>query len=383
MNTIKCTKCGEEIEISEAFKHQIEESVRDEERKKFDVEIEKTVKDAQEKASKKMEEQYALEMKNLKEDAIEEKERNKKLLTQLEELNDQMRALRRKDEERELEMKKKEAQIEEKVRSESRSQLEEEFKLKQMEKEKQIQDVMKLNEELKRKLEQGSQQTQGEVLELDLEQILQEAFPQDAIEPVAKGVNGADIMQRVMSPSGKTQCGIILWESKRTKNWSEGWITKLKGDARSSGAHVSVLVSMALPDGLSHMGLKNGVWVCARSLVLPMATLLRDRLIEVAKQKITQTHQGRKADLIYEFITSTQFQQQVEAILESYTEMQTQVQKERIAYERSWKAREAQLTRIVMATASMYGKMQGLAGANSLPTLKGLDFMELDSGEVN
>src|SRR5258706_2861007 len=129
-NSIKCSKCGEEIEISEAFKHQIEETVRDEERKKFDVEIEKALKEAQERASKKLEEQYALEMKNLREDAIEEKERNKKLLTQLEDLNDQMRALRRKDEERELEMKKKEAVIEEKVRSESRVQLEEEFRLK-------------------------------------------------------------------------------------------------------------------------------------------------------------------------------------------------------------------------------------------------------------
>lgn len=129
------------------------------------------------------------------------------------------------------------------------------------------------------------------------------------------------------------------------------------------------------------MGQIDGVWVCNRQLLIPLATLLRDILTKVAFQKTAQAHQGRKADLIYEYTTSNQFVQQFEAIVEAYNEMKEQVNEERTAFEKRWRQREAQLQRILLAAANVYGTMQGLAGSSTMPQLKGFELLELESGK--
>lgn len=379
-NTIKCKYCGKEIEITEALRHEYEEQVRSEERKRFESEKKELQKEAKESATKRVQEQFELEIKNLRREKDEEKGRSIKLIKQLENLNEEIRKLRRKDEERELEMKRKLIEKREEVKKEVLEQRDEEYRLKELDMKQKLDAALKMNDELKRKLEQGSQQTQGETLEIDLEEILKEAFPNDEIKPVGKGVKGADVKQTVKSPSRKTLCGIILWESKRRKNWSDKWIAKLKEDARKVEANASALVSTVLPEDINGMGYRKGVWVTNRQLVIPLAMLLREALIKVAYQKTSQSHQGRKADLIYEYITSHQFKQQVDAVIEVYSEMQEQVQKERIAFEKQWKQREGQLARMIMATANIYGSMQGLAGSTALPRIKGLELPEIESG---
>ena len=231
-----------------------------------------------------------------------------------------------------------------------------------------------------RKAQQGSQQTQGEVMELDLEELLADAFSNDEILPVGKGVRGADIKQVVRSPKGYI-CGVILWEIKRTKAWSDGWVTKLKEDLRAEKANVPVIVSIETPkEAESGMGVKDGVWVVKYPLVLALGSLLRKSLLDVGYEKAVSLNRGKKADILYEYVTGHEFRQQVEALAESYHEMQEQLEKERIAMQRQWKAREMHIRKMIGATAEMYGSMQGLVGS-SMPQVKGLEMMELESGE--
>ena len=200
------------------------------------------------------------------------------------------------------------------------------------------------------------------------------------IEPVGKGVLGADIRHIVKSPMG-TVCGTILWESKRTKQWSDGWVTKLKNDVLSDKANIPAIISEVLPEeAKSGIGLINGVWVASSKLAIPLATLLRKSLLDVAKQKKIKENQQSKAEDLYAYVTSHDFQHQVEAMIEIYQDMQNQIQKERVAFERSWKLREQQVNRLLSGVAGMYGSMQGIAG-QSLPSIKQLEFSNaLDDG---
>jgi hypothetical protein len=197
----------------------------------------------------------------------------------------------------------------------------------------------------------------------------------DSIEPIGKGVLGADIRQVVKSPGGKT-CGSILWESKRTKAWSDGWITKLKDDMRNDKANIPAIVSETLPEeAKTGMGLKDGVWVCSPKLFTPLAMLLRKSLIDAAYQKFVSDNRQTKAEQIYGYVTSHEFAQQVESMVEVYTSMLEQITKERVAFEKSWKLRESQVHRLLSGVSGIYGQIQGAAGP-ALPPIKNL---ELDS----
>jgi len=286
----------------------------------------------------------------------------------------QIRFLKEKDIDREREMQKKLSVEGEKIRLDAQKKAEEGNRLKLIEKDKQLQGALKEIEEMRRKLQQGSQQSQGEVLEDELEKLLRDAFSQDDFEPVAKGVSGADIRHIIKSPKG-TICGVILWESKRTKEWSDKWLTKLKEDLRAQKANIPVIVSIVLPkEAKDGFGIKDGVWICSHQLILPIATILRKSLLDVGYQKAILANRGEKADMLYSYVTSHEFQQQVERIVEVYREMKDQIIKERMAFERSWKQREAQAERIIISAANIVGNMQGKVGA-SMPQIKGLDLL--------
>jgi hypothetical protein len=247
---------------------------------------------------------------------------------------------------------------------------------KDLEKDKQINDLKKLLEDAQRKANQGSQQTQGEVQELALEEQLRTTFADDIIEPVGKGVSGADIRHVVRTPRG-TVCGTMLWESKQTKAWSEGWIGKLKADVRAEKADIPVLATATYSDpNWSGIALHDGVWVCSFRLAVPLALSLRKMLIEVGRQKAMSADRGNKADMIYNYITSQSFRQQIETLAEVYMEMQGQISKEKTAYEKLWKQREGQIHRLFQSTASIYGSIQGLAGANAVPQITGLELLD-------
>ncbi len=342
MNTITCPHCHKSFELTDALTHQIEEDLLAGEKKKYEKEL--------------------VEMKQ----RLEKAEEAELTIRKQKNLLDEEKRTFELDKQRQLDSER------EKIRKSAEETILEQQRLKEKEKDKMIDDLKKSLEDAQRKATQGSQQLQGEVQELDLEQTLRVTFSSDSVEPIGKGVLGADIRQVVKSPGGKT-CGSILWESKRTKAWSDSWIAKLKEDMRNDKANIPAIVSETLPEeAKTGMGLKDGVWVCSPKLFIPLAMLLRKSLIDAAYQKFVSDNRQTKAEQIYGYVTSHEFAQQVESMVEVYTSMLEQITRERVAFEKSWKLREAQVHRLLSGVSGIYGQIQGAAGP-ALPPIKNLE----------
>jgi len=242
------------------------------------------------------------------------------------------------------------------------------YRLREAEWRKKIEDAHKANEDLKRKLEQGSQQLQGEVLELEIEELLASSFPLDAIEPVRKGARGADVIQIVRLRSGAI-CGRIVWETKRAENWSNAWIPKLKDNQQVVGGEIAVLVSTVFPAGLDQtMGLFEGVWLVRPDLVRALAEALRTVLIESQRQKAISAGKGESLEALYNYVTSAQFAQKVRAVVDAQQQMRDDLEKEKSAMQRLWKKREGQLERISSNMLGLCGELQGVS-QEALPQL--------------
>ena len=266
------------------------------------------------------------------------------------------------------------------TRKQARKEAEEEQKLKVAEKEETIAAMRKKIEDLKRRAEQGSQQLQGEVQELELEDLLRSKFPFDAIEPVPKGEFGGDVIQRVIGANGQ-HSGTILWESKRTKNWSDTWLPKVRKDQRAAKADIAVIASQALPKDVETFDRIDGVWVTHLRAVLPVAAILRQSLIEVALARQANEGQQTKTELIYQYLTGPRFRQRVEAIVEAFSTMQSDLDKEKKAIMKQWAKRDMQITRVMQATVGMYGDLQGIAG-KTLREIEGLDLIALAAPDL-
>jgi len=248
--------------------------------------------------------------------------------------------------------------------------------LKLAEKDEKMASLNRQIEELRRRAEQGSQQLQGEAQELELEAMLRQKFPRDLIEPVAKGEFGGDILQRVVGP-GDRVCGTILWEAKRTKAWSDGWLTKLRGDQRAAKADIALIVSHALPKGLQNFDHVDGIWVTDPKCALSMAIALRYSLMELANVRLAREGQNGKMELVYEYLTGPRFRHRISAIVERSIAMKEDLEKERRAIQRLWAKREEQIDGITLATIGMYGDLQGIAG-RSIQEIEGLDLPLLE-----
>ena len=245
-----------------------------------------------------------------------------------------------------------------------------------MEKEQTIAAMQKQIEDLKRRAEQGSQQLQGEVQELELENLLRAKFPFDAIEPVPKGEFGGDVLHRVVGTSGQSG-GTILWEFKRTKNWSDAWLVKLRDDQRTAKAEIAVIVSQVLPKGVETFEMVEGVWVTHPRAALPVAMILRQSLLELALARQVTEGQQTKTEMVYQYLTGPRFRQRVEAIVEAFSTMQEDLDKERKVIMKQWAKREEQIERVMGATVGMYGDLQGIAG-KSLMEIEGLELIALE-----
>lgn len=263
------------------------------------------------------------------------------------------------------------------VRTQAKRDAEDGMRLKVAEKDQTIASMQKNIEELKQKAEQGSQQLQGEVQELELENMLRAKFPFDVIEPVAKGEFGGDALQRVNSQSGIAS-GSILWESKRTKSWSDGWLSKLREDQRTAKADVSIIVTQALPKGVETFDLIDGVWVTTPRAALPVATMLRQGLLQVSQTRALSEGQHTKTEMVYQYLTGARFKQRVEAIVEAFSTMQEDLDKERKVITKQWAKRSEQIERVMSSTAGMYGDLQGIAG-KSLQEIEGLSLQTIES----
>jgi hypothetical protein len=266
------------------------------------------------------------------------------------------------------------------VRSLAKKEAEESLKLKVAEKDQTIASMQQKIEELKQRAEQGSQQLQGEVQELELENLLRAKFPFDNIEPVPKGEFGGDVLHRVVGSGGQSG-GTILWEFKRTKNWSDGWLVKLRDDQRTAKAEISVIVSQALPKGVETFEMVDGVWVTHPRAALPVAMILRQTLLDIALARQSSEGQQSKTEMIYQYLTGPRFRHRVEAIVEAFSTMQEDLDKERKAIMRQWAKREEQIERVMGATVGMYGDLQGIAG-KSLQEIEGLSFPVLDAPKL-
>ena len=258
------------------------------------------------------------------------------------------------------------------VRDKAVQETEAKLKLRVAEKEEVIASMQRQIEELKRRAEQGSQQLQGEVLELELEAMLRAEFPLDAIEPVPKGEHGGDLLHRVVGPNGQV-CGTILWESKRTKNWTDGWLPKLRDDQRAARAEAALIVSQVLPKDVDNFNLIDGVWVTGPRCAV--ARGLRDSPLAHRAGRAAQSGEGQqtKMALVYQYLTGPRFRHRIEAIVEKFSDMQEDLDKERKTMTRLWAKREGQIRGVLEATAGMYGDLQGIAGR----TLEEIDGLSL------
>jgi len=264
------------------------------------------------------------------------------------------------------------------VRVQARQEAEEQSKLKVLEKEQTIAAMQKQIEDLKRRAEQGSQQLQGEVQELELERLLAAKFPFDTVQPVRKGEHGGDVLHRVTSSQGQC-CGSILWETKRTKNWSDGWLAKLRDDQRSAKAEIAVIVSHALPKDVESFELVDGVWITHPKTMIPVAFVLRHTLIEVRTARCVSEGQQTKAEMVYQYLAGPRFRQRVQAIVEAFSSMQEDLDKERRMIQKQWAKREEQIQRVMQSTVGMYGDLQGIAG-KSMQEIDGLDMNAIEEG---
>lgn len=356
-NSIKCIHCGKEFEISQALKHDIEESIKkdviDQFTKKQKVEVEEL--------------QQALEEQKKKNDEFVEKEL---------ELRKKNRELEEKEKNLELETTRKIDEERKKIEEKISDAKDEEYKLKLKEQEEEKESLKRKIEELNRKASHsGSQQLQGEVLELDIEERLKQTFPMDEIDAVGKGVRGGDILHIVKNNIGK-QTGVILWETKRA-NWTPSWLPKLREDARKAGVSLSVLVSEELPKEIKTFGVIDGVLITAYSFAIPLAFILRRQLIAVFTAKQASANKDEKLEILYQYLQSDSFRHRFEAYAEGIIEMSSDLKAEKRAMERLWKKREMQIKKSEFNIANLYGELQGIMGS-SLPDIKTL---ALNSGE--
>ncbi len=387
---ITCPNCNQPVSVDDALSQQIESKFRAqlEEESKQKLEIEKkkmwglALNKADEKLkveSEKVREESAKREKEL-ELLKEELELQKKKREEAEAVELKLRKEKvRLEEDRKAFELEKQRQLDEeraKIREEASKKADEEHRLKEAEWQKRFEDMKKSYDDVKRKLEQGSQQTQGEVLELELEEALKSEFPTDLIEPVPKGINGADIIQNVRDQHGRF-CGSIVWESKRTKAWTEGWVQKLKDDQRKVKSEIAILVSLVLPQAIVHFGFHDGIYVSTPEAALNLARILRFQIIKLASAKALEEGKSEKKEVIYNYLCGPEFRGRVEAIVESSVAMRDVLEKEKRALTKIWAEREKQIDRVASNMVGMYGDMQGIAG-RALPQIKSL---ELPSGE--
>ena len=384
---ISCPSCGRKIPLTRALRAEIEESIR----QRFD----ETLRERERELGEKYEHRLEEDLQRAEKDAARKAE--KKVAQDLAALRDQVKDQTKELEEarrHELSMRKRERELERKHQNlelevarqlgterarlvtETQERLTEEHRLKDAEKERQLADMRRQIEDLKRKAEQGSQQAQGEAGEEELETLLRSNFPSDEITAIGQGIRGADVHQVVID-SRNRKSGSILWECKNARNWSDGWLAKLKQDQRSLHADLAVLVSAVLPKGCTRFALIDGVLVTDFASAPCLAAILRTNLFQLAQARNAAMHKEERLELLHRYLSGVEFRQRVEAVVEAFTAMRHDLDQERRAAERQWARRSRQIDAVTLNVSGMYGDLQGL-----LPALPAIALLELPAGEA-
>lgn len=386
---ITCPKCGAKIELTEALSKEIELSIK----KQYEDKIEKTKAEAEnmmkekdlefkvildeerkkivEKVKKEATESLRVELGDMQEQLKEKDDKLKEARQHELDLRKEQRELKDREKQLEIELERRLDKERDEIIKKLSSAFEEKHRLKDKEKDKQLEDMKRQIDDLRQKAEQGSQKLKGQVLEIDFETRLKQEFPFDVIEPIASGIKGADVIQTVKTQSGQI-CGKILWETKRTRIWSDGWITKLKEDQRDAKAEIAVIVSEVLPKEITLFRQIKGVWISDIPSSLNLAYALRVILIQTARERKVQTGKKEKAELLYDYLTGSEFRNRIEPILESFVSLNEDLDKEKRAMEKIWSKREKQIEKVLLSISGMHGDLEGIAG-KALPVVKALE----------
>jgi hypothetical protein len=399
INKITCPKCGHTFNAEQALAQEVEDKLRSEYNQRFkglqaklakeaeekealykkEMELEK--KRTEEKLKTKAREEVELELKDYRENLDKKTKENLELKNKELALLQKARLMEEQKAEMEIEMQKKLLDGQKAIEETAKRKAEEENQFKLKEKDMLVEQLTKQMADMQKRIEQGSMQLQGEVQELALEELLRSIFPFDKIGEVGKGVKGADVVHIVNNSTGK-ECGTILYESKRTKNFSNDWIDKLKNDLRAHKAEIAVIVTEAMPKDMDRFGMKDGIWICSFAEFKGVAAVLRDSLIRIYDIKCSQENKGDKMQMLYDFLTGNEFKQHIEAIVEGFSSMKNSLAKEKIAMERIWAERDKQLDKVLLNMSGMYGSIKGIAG-NAVAEVKLLDVdnLYLDEGK--
>lgn len=355
MNNITCPHCGRVVELTEAIIHQLVQQVRAEEEEKRKIELEKARAEMQAKTEKRLKEEF--------------EEKNKKSQIELDKASKQMAMLK-------AEFKKKQEAMEKKTWEEASKKAQEEERLKLKEKDLQLEEIRRVNEDLKRKLEQGSQQRQGEVLELDLEEKLKATFPTDEFLPIPKGVEGGDIWQKIIYQGRSV--GSILWETKRTKAWSNGWTRKLKDDAAKISASEAIIASTVLPQNGPSFDRKDGVWITTYEHALSICRFVRFLVTTVSSVKSSASQTEEEWGMIRDYIMSDSFKHRMQAHFDGIKALRDTLDGEKRATMLRWKRQENIIDKLDANNTSFYGEIKAIV--SNLPEVKGLDSPLLEEG---
>lgn len=341
----------------------------------------KQITKAQADAKAKALEEFEQEKKSLADELADKEEKLRTFREQELDLRKQRKALEEAQDNLKLDMQRQIDAERQKLTTEISLKESNRFVMMEAEYKKKIEDAQKANEDLRRKLEQGSQQLQGEVLELEIEHMLTDSFRHDHIEEVKKGVRGADVLQTVCTPSGQV-CGRIIWEAKRAEHWSESWLQKLKDDQQGADARIAVLVTSSLPKGVNEPFFqRDGVWVVSPQMIRPVAEALRTLLLETHRVEMINTGKEEKIEQLYTYMTSENFSRKIRTVVDSFVAMKSQLDSEKRAMQKQWAAREMQINRVTETMASFVGELQAIA-QNSLPLLSDIEHLELPNEEV-
>lgn len=378
---IRCPNCQHTFAPGDAIREEVEKETRakviewqKQKTAEFHAQLEKEKSQVREQMEIQLRQQlqsdYEIQLQSLATTNKQNEEKLKEARAQQLEYLRKEQELKSKEEELEITLQKKLLAEREFLTAEIKKQedqristLETDYQLKLKEMKEQLEAQRKLAEEMKRKAEQGSMQSQGEAQELLLEEMLRSSFPFDQIEEVGKGVRGADCIQLVRNPFGQ-DCGKIIFESKRTKEFAAEWIEKIKNDMRSQGAEVAVIVTQALPKDMSSFGQKDGVWICTFQDVKAVVQLLREAVIRIYNATKSQENKGDKMHLLYDYLNSREFAEQWQAIREGFLSMRNSIQRERDAMEKLWKQREKQLEKVLLNAAHIRGSIEGISGSD-------------------
>lgn len=387
---ITCPHCHQSYDLSEVLTKDIEKHLKESVQKDLQekqVALEQKMAEFEEKKKnenklfkQRLDEEMNKMANQLKtEAAAEQQEKIKALFEKLNEEQEKRKGLQRlevekmelekqlkeKDEEHKLILQKERLIIEEELTRQISDQLltrereKSELEIKKLQ--KQLDDQKKLTEESQRKLAQGSMQTQGEILELAIEEILRDSFPYDDVKEISKGRKGADCILIIRNHTG-IEAGRIVFESKRTKDFKKEWIDKLKEDTLADKGDISVLVTQTLPKELTMFDYIEGVWICRFNEVISLVKSLREGVLKVARIKESEENKGEKKEMLYNYFTGNEFRQQVGTINAAYLALRAGIDKERYQMEKIWKEREKQIDKVLLNSNHLIGSIEGITG---------------------